>query len=168
MAETLTAAEPTTSSSSRRRRRGRGTAAASVRAAIEAATEEALAPDEPVAAPGSRRARRNASSPPTALNDPLTFLTFVTEHPLGSTVEGTVSAFVSHGAFVDVDGMRCYLPLSGLGRPAPRGAREVLERGETRPFVVMALDPPRRGAELALPEVARRSARDQAATVPIT
>jgi ribosomal protein S1 len=91
---------------------------------------------------------------PAAVNDPLTFLTFVTEHPLGSSVLGTVSSFVSHGAMVDVDGMSCYLPLTGLGDPPPRRAREVVDRGEQRSFVVVALDPPRRGAELALPEMA--------------
>jgi hypothetical protein len=55
---------------------------------------------------------------------------------------------------VDVDGMSCYLPLHGLGDPPPRRAREVVDRGEVRSFVVVALDPPRRGAELALPEMA--------------
>ena len=110
---------------------------------------------------GSRanRQRRPGESaqptPPVAVNDPLTFLTFVTEHPLGSTVQGTVSSYVSHGAMVDVDGMLCYLPLTGLGDPPPRRAREVLDRGEKGLFVVVALDPPRRGAELALPGLAR-------------
>jgi hypothetical protein len=103
---------------------------------------------------------------PTAVNDPLTFLTFVTEHPLGSTVVGTVSSFVSHGAMVDVDGMSCYLPLTGLGDPPPRRAREVVERGETRSFVLVALDPPRRGAELALPEMAKPVAPEPADPVP--
>jgi hypothetical protein len=158
------------SSSGRRRRRGRGTAA-SVRAAIEAATNEALATDTTIASPASssRRRRSVAVTPatpsparstapapaPAAVNDPLTFLTFVTEHPLGSTVVGTVASFVSHGAMVDVDGMLCYLPLTALGDPPPRRAREVVERGDRRSFVLVALDPPRRGAELALPGMAR-------------
>lgn len=91
--------------------------------------------------------------PPPAVNDPLTFLTFVSEHPVGSLVEGTVASFTSHGAMVDVGDMRCYTPLAGLGRPAPKRAREALERGVKRRFVLVALDPARRGAELALPEV---------------
>jgi hypothetical protein len=162
------------SSASRRGRRGRGSAAPVVRAAIEAATEEALgvpgseaasAPRE--AAKGRRQARATPASPasPAAINDPLTFLTFVSEHPLGSTVVGTVSSFVSHGAMVDVDGMSCYLPLTGLGDPAPRRAREVVDRGEERSFVVVALDPPRRGAELALPEMARSTTPEPVAPV---
>jgi hypothetical protein len=149
----------TRKSSSRRGRRGRGTAAPVVRAAIEAATEEALggpgpAAASPPAAPRTRRPTSGEAVAPAAVNDPLTFLTFVTEHPLGSSVLGTVSSFVSHGAMVDVDGMSCYLPLTGLGDPPPRRAREVVDRGEQRSFVVVALDPPRRGAELALPEMA--------------
>ena len=70
------------------------------------------------------------------------------------TVEGTVSSFVSHGAMVDVGGMQCYVPLAGLAAPPPSRAREVVERGQLRQFVLVALDPARRGAELALPEVA--------------
>jgi len=141
-------------SSSRRRRRGRTPGAAAVRDAIEVATEEALGTageEASPSAPRQRRARRAVEEAPAAVNDPLTFLTFVSEHPLGSSVVGTVSSFVSHGAMVDVNGMSCYLPLTGLGDPPPRRAREVVERGEQRTFVLVALDPPRRGAELALP-----------------
>jgi len=46
------------------------------------------------------------------------------------------------------------VPLAGLASPPPRRAREIVERGERRHFVLVALDPARRGAELALPEVA--------------
>ncbi len=104
-------------------------------------------PAEPVA---PVRGRRRRGGVPEAVNDPLTFLTFVTEHPVGSVVEGEVAAFASHGAMVDVDGMRCYVPLRGLGVPPPARAREVLQRGERRRFVLVGLDAPRRGAELAL------------------
>ena len=142
----------------RRRRRGRRATGPDVRAAIDVATVEAIAPshddgDDGDTDGGPSRRRRRTSEPPPAVNDPLTFLTFVSEHPVGSTVEGTVSSFVSHGAMVDVDGMLCYVPLAGLGTPPPRGAREVIERGERKEFVLVALDPPRRGAELALPDV---------------
>jgi ribosomal protein S1 len=112
-----------------------------------------------------RRTPAGEGSEPVAVNDPLTFLTFVTEHPLGSSVLGTVSSYVSHGAMVDVDGMSCYLPLTGLGDPPPRRAREVLDRGERRSFVVVALDPPRRGAELALPQLARAAVSEPARPV---
>ncbi len=140
-----------------RSRRGRGSRAAAapdVRAAIDVATVEAVDPGADARAPEPSR-RRPAAAPP-AVNDPLTFLTFVSDHPIGSTIEGVVSSFVSHGAMVDVGGMQCYVPLAGLAVPAPRRAREVVDRGEQRQFVLVALDPARRGAELALPEVAAR------------
>ncbi len=63
--------------------------------------------------------------------------------------------FSSHGAFVQAGGARCYLPLSAMGDPPPRRAREVVGKGEERVFVVQALDPQRRGIELALPGYAR-------------
>jgi hypothetical protein len=137
-----------------RRGRGRRATAPDVRAAIDVATVEAIAPhvDENGETRGPRARRR--AEPPAAVNDPLTFLTFVSEHPIGSTVEGTVSSFVSHGAMVDVGGMQCYVPLAGLAVPPPRRAREVVDRGQLRQFVLVALDPARRGAELALPELA--------------
>jgi len=136
-----------------RRGRGRRATAPDVRAAIDVATVEAVDPGADSETPEPTR-RRRAAGPPPAVNDPLTFLTFVSEHPIGSTVEGTVSSFVSHGAMVDVGGMQCYVPLAGLASPAPRRAREVLERDEQRSFVLVALDPARRGAELALPDIA--------------
>jgi Zc3h12a-like Ribonuclease NYN domain len=121
-----------------------------LRDAIEAATEEAV---EPTSGSGRSRSPRQGGPPPQAVNDPLTFITFIAEHPLGAAVEGEVESFTSHGAFALVDEARCYVPLSGLGDPPPTRARDVLKRGETRTFVLRALDPQRRGIELALPEV---------------
>jgi hypothetical protein len=143
-------------------RRGRGPLA--LRAAIDQATEEVLAPGstdvsvsvDDKAATGKRRRRVD---PPPAVNEPLAFITFIAAHPLGSSFEGVVVSFTSHGAMVDVplaDGgvLHCYAPLAGLGAPPPRAAREVLTRGQRRDFALVALDPPRRMAELALPELA--------------
>ncbi len=137
-----------------RRRRGRRATGTEVEAAIEVAMEEVLVPADPVVERSSGGGRRKRRGPPAAVNDPLTFLTFVSDHPIGALVEGTVSSFTSHGATVDVGDMHCYVPVAGLGNPAPGRAREVLERGQRRRFVLVALDSPRRGAELALPEVA--------------
>ncbi|MBA3266739.1 MAG: hypothetical protein H0T70_00575, partial [Acidimicrobiia bacterium] len=130
--------------------------------AIAEATAEAIEPAQPA---GPRRSRRRgsrsaepaavASTTHEAINEPLPFVTFIAEHPLGTQVEGMVDSFTSHGAFVEADGARCYVPVVGLGDPPPRTAKAVLTRGEVRTFVVQALDPPRRGIELALPEVAR-------------
>ncbi len=83
----------------------------------------------------------------------MTFLTFVADHPVGSVFDGTVVSFTSHGAHVDVGGMLTHVPLRGLGRPAPHKARQVLAKGETRPFRLVSLDAARRRAELALPDI---------------
>jgi len=83
----------------------------------------------------------------------MTFLTFVADHPVGSAFDGTVVSFTSHGAHVDVGGMLCHVPLRGLAHPPPKKARQVLAKGETRPFQLVSLDPSRRRAELALPGV---------------
>jgi hypothetical protein len=122
-----------------------------VRRAIAAATEEVVSPET---SSGGRRRRRGTGPPAQAVNDPLTFIRFIAEHPLGQLVEGEVESFTSHGAFVRVEDAQAYVPVSGLGDPPPRSARRVLRRGERRPFVLQALDPQRRGVELALPEFA--------------
>jgi hypothetical protein len=147
----------------RARKRGAAAAASASAAeptseAIAEATARAISPDAPKPATrGSRRRSRAVpdSGPPDAVNEPLPFITFIAEHPLGTEVEGTVDSFTSHGAFVTADGARCYAPVSGLGDPPPRSAKEVLKRGDVRTFVIQALDPPRRGIELALPGLAK-------------
>ncbi|MGI8794424.1 MAG: NYN domain-containing protein, partial [Acidimicrobiales bacterium] len=130
--------------------------------AIDEATEAAV---DPKAASGAKKRRRrnrgggDGDSPKTqvggsdrpAQNEPLAFIEFIAEHKLGSTVQGVVDQFSSHGAFIDVDGVRCYVPLTAMGEPAPRSAKEALTKGEEREFVIQALDAPRRGIELALP-----------------
>lgn len=132
-------------------------------AAIAEATAEAIAPEAPKSARRSRRRRSGAAASsevagghsPEAINEPLPFITFIADHPLGTEVEGMVEGFTSHGAFVIAGGARCYAPVSALGDPPPRSAKEVLTKGETRTFVIQALDPPRRGIELALPGLAK-------------
>ena len=101
--------------------------------------------------------RRRTATPPPAVNAPLSFINFVATYPVGTTVEGEVVSFTSHGAMVDValpDGgsLHCYIPLSAMGDPPPTKARQVLTKGTVRPFVLSSLDPPRRVAELSLPE----------------
>ncbi len=70
-------------------------------------------------------------------------------------------SFTSHGAMVDVSlpgggVLHCYIPLTAMGTPPPTKARQVLKKGEVRPFVLAGLDPPRRVAELALLRRRRR------------
>ncbi len=137
-------------------------------AAIAEATAEAISPDPAKSARRGRRrggraagvaagagAEASGGHAPQAINEPLPFITFIADHPLGTEVEGVVEGFTSHGAFVIAGGARCYAPVSALGDPPPRSAKEVLTKGETRTFVIQALDPPRRGIELALPGLAK-------------
>ncbi len=133
--------------------------------AIKVATLEAVAPpgvSGPKPKIGDRRVMRQVPAAsaaqrqpllPAAVNDPLTFVSFIAEHPLGAEVTGRVDSYTSHGAVVMVGTAQCYVPLANLGSPPPRSAREVLSRGEDVTFVVRALDPQRRGVELALPGV---------------
>ncbi|HEX2701209.1 MAG TPA: hypothetical protein VHM89_13490, partial [Acidimicrobiales bacterium] len=134
-----------------------------VQKAIAVATEEAVEPDSPKV---KRRRRGRGGAPPAdPVNDPLPFIEFVAAHPLGTVVEAEVESFSSHGAFVTAEDLRCYVPLTGLGDPPPRAAKEVLKRGETRQFVLQALDPPRRGIELALAAFAHVSGAPTPETV---
>jgi hypothetical protein len=105
---------------------------------------------------GSTKQRKQRSAPPPAVNEPLSFINFVADFPVGSTIDGEVVSFTSHGAMVDVPlpaggVLHCYIPLTAMGNPPPTKARKVLKKGEVRPFVLAGLDPPRRVAELALP-----------------
>ncbi len=131
--------------------------------AIAAAVEEAVEP----AKGGRKRRRRRRGSEGLAepLNEPLKFITFIAANQLGDEVEGTVEEFSSHGAFVSVDGARCYVPLSAMSTVAPRSAREVLRKGERRAFVVQAFDAMRRGIELALPGFAHPAGAPTAETI---
>src|SRR4051794_54896 len=134
------------------KRRSRGT---------KAPTEKATASKAPAREPKARRAERKSGAerereprkgrPQQPLNDQLPFIQFIADHLPGSTVEGEVVEFSSHGAYVQVGDVRCYIPLKNMANPAPRSARDVLERGETRAFVVQSIEAARRGIDLALP-----------------
>ena len=75
---------------------------------------------------GDRRRPPDGEGPrrPASLLSRLTircpFIEFVGKHPVGSTVEGVVETFSSHGAYVSAGGARCYVPLKLMGDPAPR------------------------------------------------
>jgi Zc3h12a-like Ribonuclease NYN domain len=131
--------------------------------AIAAAVEEAVEPTK--GGRKRRRRRRGGEVPSEPLNEPFNFITFIAAHQLGDEVEGSVDEFSSHGAFISVDGARCYLPLSAMGEVPPRSAREVLRKAERRTFVVQAFDAMRRGIELALPGFARPAGTPTAETI---
>jgi Zc3h12a-like Ribonuclease NYN domain/S1 RNA binding domain len=132
----------------------------SVDRAIARETEEVVQPS------GQKARRRRGGTPPAEpVNEPLAFITFIAAHPLGNEVPGTVVEYSSHGAFIEADGARCYMPLSAMGSPPPRRAREVVQKGDQRTFVVQAFDPQRRGIELAMPGFANVAGGPTAETV---
>ncbi len=117
--------------------------------------------------------RKKRSAPPPAVNEPLDFINFVAAFTVGSTIDGEVVSFTSHGAMVDVSlpsggVLHCYIPLSAMGTPPPTKARQVLKKGEVRPFVLAGLDPPRRVAELALPRAEQSKKKGDAAPTVAT
>ncbi len=121
-----------------------------------APTKKAVATKVKEPATEPKQTKKNSASPLPAVNEPLAFINFVAAFSVGSTVEGEVVSFTSHGAMVDVPlpeggALHCYIPLSAMGTPPPTKAREVLTKGVTRSFVLSGLDPPRRVAELMVP-----------------
>jgi Zc3h12a-like Ribonuclease NYN domain/S1 RNA binding domain len=84
------------------------------------------------------------------INGPLTFISFISAHGIGTEIEGEIDNYSSHGFYVTVGEARGYVPLAGLAIPMPRSAKEVVRRGETHRFVVASFDSARRGIELAL------------------
>ena len=126
---------------------GAGSSRGSSRSAKPATATPAAAGSADAGGGGRSRGGARSHEP---LNDAQTFFDFVGAHPVGSTFEGTVSAYTSHGAHIDVDGMLCHVPLRNLGDPAPLKARQVLAKGETRTFSLISVDAPRRRAEVAL------------------
>ena len=130
-----------------RRRRSSKPAKAAAAAVVEAAPEPSTdGLDDPLAKGGPGRGVE-------PYNEAMPFIEFVGEYPVGSEVEATIERFSSHGAYVLVGDARAYVPLRNLADPAPRSAKEMLRVGETRRFVVVTIDPPRRGIDLALPGI---------------
>lgn len=138
--------------SSRRQPLSAASVAASAKPEPEVDSDEAVNPAGESSRSGrASRVRRSSSTSVEAVNEPLPFIEFIAENGPGSVVKGEVTTFTSHGAFVQVGDVRCYLALKLMGDPAPRSARDVLNRGEIYDFVVHALDAPRRGIDLAMP-----------------
>ncbi|MGH9272003.1 MAG: S1 RNA-binding domain-containing protein, partial [Ilumatobacteraceae bacterium] len=132
------------------------------RTASKAASQPMPVPTAPP--PGSRRpnaaavpvveiaeAARPAGGP---VNDVLPFLDFVERHPMGSSVNGVVESYSSHGAYVSIGDVRGYVPLRLMSDPPPRSAREVMKVQDAVTLVVTSFAPARRSIELAVPEMA--------------
>jgi hypothetical protein len=131
-------------------------AATKAAAAVKAATPSKSTPAKAAAPVRSATPAKKAAAPKgrgkasaTQINEQLPYATFVIHHPIGSTVDGVVDRFSSHGAYVRLGAALGYVALKSLGDPPPRSAREVLTVGEERPFTVLRFDPTTRGIDLA-------------------
>ncbi|MBS1847658.1 MAG: hypothetical protein JST73_05220, partial [Actinobacteria bacterium] len=93
---------------------------------------------------GERGAKR------TPTNEPMPFLEFVEQHPVGSIIEAVVDRFSSHGAYVTFGALEAYAPLKLMGEPPPRRARDAVTVGESYRFEVHRFDAPNRGVDVAL------------------
>ncbi len=113
-------------------------------------------------------AEAKAAAPPKgpAVNDLMTFLTFVQEHPVGTPVSAVVDHYSSHGAYVKVGDLIGYLPLRLIAEPAPRSAREFVKIGETVTLVVESFVAAKRSVDLAMPNMATIKATEPAPPAP--
>jgi hypothetical protein len=100
--------------------------------------------------------RRGAPKAGEIVNELIPFLEFVEHHPVGTSVNGTVESYSSHGAYVAIgeSGVRGYVPLRLMGDPAPTSARKVMAMGESVTLVVVSFAPQRRSIDCALPDMA--------------
>src|SRR5690606_3713215 len=97
--------------------RARAQASEAERVLADPETTEAVAR---AAADDGTGAKKRARKPLEALTAPLPFIEFVGAHPVGSTVQGVVGRFSSHGAYVTASGARCYVPLKLMAGRPPR------------------------------------------------
>ncbi len=91
------------------------------------------------------------------VNELMPFLEFVEHHPIGTSVNGTVESYSSHGAYISIgeNGVRGYVPLRLMADPAPPSARKVMKLGESVTVVVVSFAPLRRSIDCAVPDMAQ-------------
>ncbi len=91
------------------------------------------------------------------VNGLMPFLEFVEHHPVGTSVNGTVESYSSHGAYISIgeNGVRGYVPLRLMADPAPPSARSVMKLGESVTLVVVSFAPLRRSIDCAVPDMAQ-------------
>ena len=90
------------------------------------------------------------------------FLEFVEHHPVGTSVNGTVDSYSSHGTYVTIgdENVHGYVPLRLMADPAPPSARKVMRLGESVTLVVVSFAPLRRSIDCAMPDLAARAIVD--------
>ena len=109
---------------------------------------------------GGRRERTTRAG--DVVNELMPFLEFVEHHPVGTSVNGTVESYSSHGAYISIgeNGVRGYVPLRLMAHPAPPSARKVMQIGESVTLVVVSFAPARRSIDCAVPDMADAAIAD--------
>ncbi len=148
-----TRSKSTKSAASRSSTRARSSKAASEPMPVPSAPPPGASAPAEQAAATPRRAAPRSKDP---VNELIPFLEFVEHHPVGTSVNGTVDAYSSHGAYVSIgdEGVRGYVPLRLMADPAPRSARTLMKLGESVTVVVVNFAPGRRSIDCALPDMA--------------
>ena len=125
--------------------------------------------------PSHKKAAARQSEPKAAVNaaprggDPvnelLPFLEFVEHHPVGTSINGTVDAYSSHGAYITITGtgVRGYVPLRMMAVPTPRSAKSMMKIDSSVTLVVVSFNGARRSIDCAVPAMAERSIAAEAA-----
>ena len=124
---------------------------------------ESSEPDTPSQRRDSGSGRRErAPKAGEAVNELMPFLEFVEHHPVGTSVNGTVESYSSHGAYISIggNGVRGYVPLRLMADPAPTSARKVMQIGESVTLVVVSFAPLRRSIDCAMPDMADAAIAD--------
>ncbi len=125
-------------------------------AARKATSKKAAAEKTEVAAGGATGRPPKRDEP---VNELMPFLDFVERHPVGTSVTGTVDAYSSHGAYVNIADteVRGYVPLRMMADPAPRSAKKVLRPDTEVELVVVSFSPALRSIDCAVPDVAEQA-----------
>ena len=126
-------------------------------------TRRATKESTQVSAPSPKSAPKGGDP----VNELMPFLEFVEHHPIGTSVNGTVDTYSSHGAYITIgdSDVRGYVPLRLMADPAPRSAKSVMKVGESVTVVVVSFAPARRSIDCALPDLAAEAIVAAAAEV---
>jgi len=111
------------------------------------------APTAPAAVAAGNTASGASTAKKPGVNELLQFLTFVEQHPVGTSVNALVDHYSSHGAYVKIGDVMGYVPLRLMADPAPRSAREFMKIGEAVTLVVEKFVPDKRSVDLSIPGV---------------
>lgn len=124
----------------------------------------AAAKPEATGTPAPAVAAKRAPKGGDPVNELMPFLNFVEQHPAGTSVNGTVDAYSSHGAYITVgdSGVRAYIPLRLMADPMPRSAKSIMKIGESVTVVVVSFAPARRSIDCAVPDMAEAAIAEAA------